>query len=109
MIKYLVYILLFPISVLAQNISGTSTFPNNIPADSVKVILQGEEIPASYTIYPVTYNPLGTNGTSVTLYDDSNVGPFNIGFNFKFFGITYSQFRICTNGNFFDFCQQFLT
>jgi len=98
MIKYLVYILLFPISVLAQNISGTSTFPNNIPADSVKVILQGEEIPASYTIYPVTYNPLGTNGTSVTLYDDSNVGPFNIGFNFKFFGITYSQFRICTNG-----------
>ena len=74
MIKYLVYILLFPISVLAQNISGTSTFPNNIPADSVKVILQGEEIPASYTIYPVTYNPLGTNGTSVTLYDDSNVG-----------------------------------
>ena len=96
-----IYFLVFnflSIIVYGQNFSGYTIFPNNIPADSVKVTLQGEEVPASYTIYPVTYNPLATNGTSVSLSDDSNVGPFNIGFNFKYFGTSYSQFRICTNG-----------
>lgn len=98
MIKYLIYILLFPVGVMAQTITGTTKFPDNSVADNVYVELEGEEVPASYTIYPVTYNPLATNGTSVSLSDDSNVGPFNIGFNFKYFGTSYSQFRICTNG-----------
>lgn len=98
MIKYLIYILLFPIGVMAQTIAGNTIFPNNTPADSVKVILEGEEIPTSYSAYFEPYSPLGTTGTSVSLSDDSNVGPFNIGFDFKFFGINYSQFRICTNG-----------
>lgn len=98
MMKYLIYILLFPIGVMAQTIAGTTVFPDYTPADSVKVILEGEEIPTSYSAYFEPYSPLGTTGTSVGLSDDSNVGPFNIGFDFKFFGITYSQFRICTNG-----------
>jgi len=52
----------------------------------------------NHSISSVTYNPQSTAGTSVTLGDDSNVGPFNIGFNFEFYGQTFSQFRICTNG-----------
>lgn len=30
--------------------------------------------------------------------DDDNQGPFNIGFSFPFFGQTYTQFRVCSNG-----------
>lgn len=52
----------------------------------------------NHSISSVPYNPLSTAGTSVGLSDDSNVGPFNIGFNFEFYGQTFSQFRICTNG-----------
>jgi hypothetical protein len=98
MIKYLIYILLFPIGIMAQVQSGTTIFPDNTPASNVSVLLEGEELPTSYTSTFVTYSPLATNGTSVTLYDDSNVGPFPIGFDFKFFGVTFNQFRICTNG-----------
>jgi hypothetical protein len=81
-----------------QNFSGYTTFPDTSPVDSVKVVLEGEQKPTSYSATFVNYSPLGNTGTAVTLSDDSNVGPFNIGFNFKFFGTTYSQFRICTNG-----------
>lgn len=52
----------------------------------------------NHSISSVAYNPLSTSGTFVSLSDDSNVGPFNIGFNFEFYGQTFSQFRICTNG-----------
>ncbi len=39
-------------------------------------------------------------GTPVFLspVDDSNRGPFPIGFGFSYYGITYTQFRICSNG-----------
>jgi len=52
----------------------------------------------NHSISSVTYNPQSTAGTSVNLGDDSNVGPYNIGFNFEFYGQTFTQFRICTNG-----------
>jgi archaellum component FlaF (FlaF/FlaG flagellin family) len=38
-------------------------------------------------------------GTQITgLSDDSNVGPFNIGFDFDFYGISFNSFRFSTNG-----------
>jgi hypothetical protein len=52
----------------------------------------------NHAISSVAYTALGTTGTSVSLGDDSNVGPFNIGFNFEFYGQNFTQFRICTNG-----------
>jgi len=37
-------------------------------------------------------------GTAVTLSDDSNQGPFNLGFTFPFYGVDYTTFRVCSNG-----------
>ncbi len=42
---------------------------------------------------------ISTSGTPITgLGDDTNVGPFDIGFSFPFFGNNFSSFRFCTNG-----------
>ena len=50
----------------------------------------------TYPTYPtsVSYN----TGTVVSSSDDVVSGPFNIGFSFSFFGNTYTQFYICSNG-----------
>jgi hypothetical protein len=38
------------------------------------------------------------NGTAVPLTDDSNAGPFDVGFDFSYYGNTFNQFYICSNG-----------
>ncbi|MCC6838473.1 MAG: hypothetical protein IT234_08055, partial [Bacteroidia bacterium] len=49
----------------------------------------------SYAISSIPYTPASYNsGTFVTLSDDSQTGPLPIGFNFCFFGNTYSQFYL---------------
>ncbi|MCK6649127.1 MAG: PKD domain-containing protein, partial [Bacteroidia bacterium] len=53
----------------------------------------------SYAISSIPYTPVSYNsGTFVTLSDDSQTGPLPIGFNFCFFGNTYSQFYLGSNG-----------
>ncbi len=47
------------------------------------------ELTAQYT---------GYIGTPVTATDDGYVGPFDVGFDFVFFGNTYNQFAIGPNG-----------
>ena len=37
-------------------------------------------------------------GTAVTLGDDANSGPLNIGFPFGYYGVDYTTFNICSNG-----------
>jgi hypothetical protein len=46
------------------------------------------------------YNWVEINGvgTSPGGDDDGNYGPFSLGFNFDFYGTTYDEVRICTNG-----------
>ena len=40
-----------------------------------------------------------STGTPIAgLGDDTNVGPYSIGFTFNYYGIDYSTFRFCTNG-----------
>ena len=39
------------------------------------------------------------NGTQIPMSnDDQNLGPFDIGFDFPYYGQTYSQFYVCSNG-----------
>jgi hypothetical protein len=44
-------------------------------------------------------HPGGLNGTNAGITgDDQNVGPFNIGFSFTFYGTAFSSVRMCSNG-----------
>ncbi|MFH1701074.1 MAG: trypsin-like peptidase domain-containing protein [Candidatus Zixiibacteriota bacterium] len=46
------------------------------------------------------WNDISSTGTDITadLRDDNSIGPFPIGFDFNFYGLTYSQFYIGSNG-----------
>ena len=57
--------------------------------------------PNQTTNYGVTNIPFvnqTNSGTSLFMTDDSQQGPFQIGFNFCFFGTTYTQFYVGSNG-----------
>jgi hypothetical protein len=90
-------LLLTPISLFCQTVSLTPIGNANVSNIPVTVEHYVNYVP-NHSISSVPYNPLGTTGTNVTLSDDSNVGPFPIGFSFEFYGQSFTQFRICTNG-----------
>ena len=52
----------------------------------------------TYAVATVPYVPQTNTGALVALSDDSQSGTFNIGFTFCFYGQTYTQFRIGSNG-----------
>jgi gliding motility-associated-like protein len=52
----------------------------------------------NYNVTNIPYVTQTNNGTTLSMSDDSQQGPFNIGFNFCFFGTTYTQFWIGSNG-----------
>jgi hypothetical protein len=52
----------------------------------------------NYSVANIPYVPQTNNGSLVQLSDDSQSGVFNIGFTFCFYGQTYTQFRIGSNG-----------
>jgi gliding motility-associated-like protein len=51
-----------------------------------------------YSVSVIPYVAQTNTGTSITMSDDTQQGPFNIGFNFCFYGVTYTQFYIGSNG-----------
>jgi hypothetical protein len=89
--------LLFPINVFSQTVTLSPI--GNTPVNGIPVTVEHyvNYVP-NHSISSVAYNPVATTGTAVGLTDDSNVGPFPIGFSFEFYGQTFTQFRICTNG-----------
>jgi gliding motility-associated-like protein len=52
----------------------------------------------NYTVANIPYIAQTNTGTQLFMTDDSQQGPFQIGFNFCFFGTTYTQFYIGSNG-----------
>ena len=99
--KKFIFTLIFIVLVSIEGFSQTVTFATVGVQDMSGIDVEVEHyvnyVP-NHSIAAVTYNPVSTAGTSVSLGDDSNVGPFNIGFNFEFYGQYFTQFRICTNG-----------
>jgi hypothetical protein len=88
---------ILPFFTFGQNITLTPIGTQDVSNIPVTVEHFVNYVP-NHSITSVTYNPLGTTGTSVSLGDDDNIGPFPIGFSFEFYGQTFTQFRICTNG-----------
>jgi len=52
----------------------------------------------NYSVASIPYVAQTNTGTSLFMTDDSQQGPFNIGLNFCFFGQTYTQFYVGSNG-----------
>ena len=52
----------------------------------------------NYSVSPITYVNQTNTGNQLFMTDDSQQGPFNIGFTFCFFGQTYTQFWVGSNG-----------
>jgi gliding motility-associated-like protein len=57
------------------------------------------QLTTSYSVTNIPFAPQPTVGaTSVVIGDDQVLGPFPIGFTFCFFGNSYTQFYLCSNG-----------
>jgi len=93
----LIFILTVSIRGYSQTITLTPIGTQDVSGVPVSVEHFVNYVP-NHSISSVVYNPLGTTGTSISLNDDDNLGPFPIGFSFEFYGQTFTQFRICTNG-----------
>jgi hypothetical protein len=52
----------------------------------------------SYQLSSIPYAPVSGTGTALSLNDDQMSGVLPIGFSFNFFGQTYTNFYLCSNG-----------
>ena len=52
----------------------------------------------NYSVAPIPYVNQTNTGNQLFMTDDSQQGPFNVGFTFCFFGQTYTQFWVGSNG-----------
>jgi gliding motility-associated-like protein len=106
--KHLLLLFLFPFFLYSQYcpyLGPNQLLPCGVNSTTLTADLSqcgpGGPNPNQTTNYGVTNIPYvaQTNtGTSLFMTDDSQQGPFQIGFNFCFFGTTYTQFYIGSNG-----------
>jgi gliding motility-associated-like protein len=99
---------LFPLFAFAQycpSLGPDQLLPCGVGSTTLTADLSqcgpGGANPNQTTNYGVSNIPFvnQTNtGTSLFMTDDSQQGPFSIGFNFCFFGTTYTQFYVGSNG-----------
>ena len=52
----------------------------------------------SYEVTNINFNPLSISGTPIILSDDDVQGPFPLGFTFDFYGNSYTNFYVGSNG-----------
>ncbi len=83
----------------AVNVTSRPGPPVTIASSGPTTFCQGGSVTLSSYIYKsIPFEPLAGSGTAVTLLDDQLSGSLPIGFNFTFFGNTYSNFNISSNG-----------
>lgn len=95
-----ILLVLTSISLFSQEFSHSGTIfdGNEKGVQNIEVQLFTRNI-SSYEITNPTYSNFNYNGgTTITGCDDCVQGPYNIGFNFTFFGNQYTQFYVSSNG-----------
>jgi len=106
--RQLLFLLLFPLFVYSQycpSLGPDQYLPCGVNSTTLTADLSqcntngvNPNQTTSYNVTSIPYIPQNNTGTLVNLTDDSQAGPFNIGFTFCFFGNTYNQFYIGSNG-----------
>ena len=100
-------ILFFLLAIILVNIE--SAYSQIDAGDDITICeIQSVDLSADYTpnsvgtndyvLENVPYTTEAYSGTIVNLSDDSEMGPFDIGFDFCFFGEVYNEFCIGSNG-----------
>jgi gliding motility-associated-like protein len=106
--KHLLLLLLSPLFVYSQFCPslgpdqilpcgvGTTTLTANLSQCGVGGPTPNQT--TNYSVSPIPYVNQTNTGNQLFMTDDSQQGPFNIGFTFCFFGQTYTQFWVGSNG-----------
>lgn len=85
-------------TITGPGVNGSAYFnPANAGTDSVPIVVIGGDL---YTIIQQgTFSPESTSGdTTISLSDDAVSSALPIGFDFNFFGSSYDEFYISSNG-----------
>ena len=90
-------LLVSTLTVRAQIIAFPDT--SICPGDPVTLGSELVDICANcYTYEEIPFAPEPIGGVTITMVDDTYIGPYDIGFDFCFFGTYYDQFYLCSNG-----------
>ncbi|MFT5602639.1 MAG: hypothetical protein ACI9N1_002898, partial [Flavobacteriales bacterium] len=86
-------------AIFGSGVTGNSFNPSVAGPGSHEIISIDNEPSYIYTVNTTgTFAPVASAGTAVTLSDDAISGILSVGFDFTFFGNTYSDFYISSNG-----------
>jgi gliding motility-associated-like protein len=106
--KHLLLLFLFPLFVYSQfcpSLGPDQILPCGVGTTTLTADLSqcgvGGPTPnqtTNYSVAPIPYVNQTNTGNQLFMTDDSQQGPFNIGFTFCFFGQTYTQFWVGSNG-----------
>ena len=106
--KHLILLFLFPLFAYSQfcpALGPDQILPCGVGSTTLTADLSqcgvGGPTPnqtTNYSVAPIPYVNQTNTGNQLFMTDDSQQGPFNIGFTFCFFGQTYTQFWVGSNG-----------
>ncbi len=80
-----------------MNYNWTIVAKDEVPNESTEASFSGE-VQSPWNQIAYFWNDISGVGTPLTMSDDSNLGPFNLGFDFNFYGSTFNSIRVCSNG-----------
>lgn len=100
--RKLLFILSFAFLQMMALGQGIVAYPDTVICSAQPVwlhaLVDGTYGTESYTYESIPFAPEPVGGTVHNMIDDTHTGPFSIGFEFCYFGETYTQFYIASNG-----------